>query len=104
MQDRQTVVLPRQSDADSALRTATLAVLKVFEFNSQHLKSGVVVTANDTAAGTGLVFVKGAHTAIQSLVLPAALPPDFDQVCFLSAGRLLILVDNPLILDVLHPC
>lgn len=80
MQDRQTIAMPRRSDQISELRTVKLKMLKVFEFNSQTLKSGVVVLSDDTPSGTGLLFVKGAHTAIKSLVLPASLPPDFDEV------------------------
>lgn len=55
-------------------------MLRVFEFNSQILKSGVVVSSDDTQPGTGLLFVKGAHTAIKALIAPASLPPDFDEV------------------------
>ena len=55
-------------------------MLRVFEFNSQILKSGVVVSSDDSQSSTGLLFVKGAHTAIKALIPPTALPPDFDEV------------------------
>lgn len=81
LQDRHTIVLPRKPDQKSQSQSAKLQLLKVFEFNAQSLKSGALVSSDDTASGTGLLFVKGAHTAIKSLILPALLPPDFDEVC-----------------------
>lgn len=82
-------MLPQHADARSDSRSVKQKTLRVFEFNSQTLKSGVVVSSDDAASGTGLVVVKGAHTAIKGLMLPASLPPDFDQVCLLAALLLL---------------
>ena len=80
LQDRQTVVLPRRPDQQSGLQTTRLSILAVFEFNSHALRSGVIVKSDATPSSVGLLFVKGAHTAIKRLLQPAALPPDFDQV------------------------
>ena len=80
VQGRDTIVLPRRPDHASQARVAKLQLLRAFQFNSQSLKSGMLVTSDDTGASRGLLFVKGAHTAIKSLLPQAALPADFDQV------------------------
>ena len=59
---------------------ATLSVKRVLEFSSQTLRSGVVVAASDAPAGLALLFLRGAPAAIKSLVKPASVPPDFDNV------------------------
>ena len=74
------MVLPRKPSALSDVRMATLTVLHVLEFNSQTLKSGVVVTSDDAPPGGALLFVRGAPGAIKGLVRPASVPADFDQV------------------------
>lgn len=61
---------------------ATLKILHVLEFDSQTLKSGVVVTSNDAPPKGALLFVRGAPGAIRALVRPASVPEDFDQVAF----------------------
>lgn len=80
LQDKKTVVLPRKPNGVSDARMATLKVLRVLEFNSQTLKSGVVVLSEDAPRGGALLFVRGAPGAIRGLVRPASVPPDFDQV------------------------
>ena len=82
LQDRKTVVLPRKPNALSDARMATVKMLHVLEFNSQTLKSGVVVLSDDAPPGGGLLFVRGAPGAIKGLVRPASVPQDFDQVAF----------------------
>jgi len=80
MQDRQTVVLPRRPNARSASSTAKLSILKVLEFSSQTLRSGAVVLSEDAPHGAALLFLRGAPAVIKSLVDPATVPADFDQV------------------------
>ena len=82
LQDRKTVVLPRKPNALSDARMATVKMLHVLEFNSQTLKSGVVVLTDDAPPGGALLFVRGAPGAIKGLVRPASVPKDFDQVAF----------------------
>ena len=80
MQYRDTVVMPRKPDAQSDSKMAVLRILRVIEFSSQTLRSGVVVRSDDAAAGTALLFLRGAPGVIKSLVLPTSLPADFDKV------------------------
>ena len=65
--------------SQTASRPSKLRILKVFDFNSLTLMSGTLVASDDTAPGTGLLFVKGAHTAIKALLPPASLPADYAQ-------------------------
>ena len=58
----------------------TLHFMKVFEFSSQILMSGSLVTAGSPNATTGLLFVKGAHTAVKKLLPRSSLPADLDKV------------------------
>ena len=55
-------------------------MLRVLEFNSQTLKSGVVVESNDAPEGCALLFVRGAPNVVKDLVRPASVPKDFNQV------------------------
>lgn len=80
MQDRQTVVLPRRPNARSASTTAKLSILKALEFSSQTLRSGAVVLSEDAPYGAALLFLRGAPAVIKSLVDPATVPANFDQV------------------------
>ena len=73
-------MLPRAPDHSSNANAAKLQLLKSFEFNSQLLKSGALVTSDDASQDCGLLFVKGAHLAIKALVAPDSLPADFDKV------------------------
>ena len=84
LQNRDTVVMPHRPDANSKATTATLRLVRAFEFNSQILKSGMLVTSDVIPAGTGLLFVKGAHTAIKRLISAAALPADYDKASMLD--------------------
>ena len=80
MQDRDTVVMPRKPDAQFDSKMAVLRILRVIEFSSQTLRSGVVVRSDDAAAGTALLFLRGAPGVIKNLVVPSSLPADFDKV------------------------
>lgn len=80
MQDRQTVVLPRRPNARSGSSTAKLSIMKVLEFSSQTLRSGAVVLSQDVPHGAALLFLRGAPAVIKSLVDPATVPANFDQV------------------------
>ena len=73
------MILPRQPDHASAARTVKLSILKVMEFSSNTLRSGVVVTADDGAPGEGVLFLRGAPSVIRDLVRPTSVPHDFDQ-------------------------
>ncbi|DBA94899.1 TPA: hypothetical protein ACH3X1_002432 [Trebouxia sp. C0004] len=78
--DRQTVVLPRRPNARSASSTATLSIVKVLEFSSETLRSGAVVLSEDAPHGSALLFLRGAPAVIKTLVDPATVPANFDQV------------------------
>ena len=80
MQDRETVVLPRRPDHTSNALLAKLSIVKVIEFTSQTLRSGVVVWSDDGPKGSALIFLRGAPSVIRDLVQPASVPADFNQV------------------------
>ena len=80
LQDRATVVLPKQRQKRSTLRTAKLTIVKVLEFSSYTLRSGVVALSKDAPKGSGLLFLRGAPTVIRRLVKPETVPLDFDKV------------------------
>ena len=42
--------------------------------------SGALVTADNPSDSTGLLFVKGAHTAVKRLLPSSVLPADYDKV------------------------
>lgn len=74
------MVLPRRPNSLSENKLATLKILHVMEFDSQTLKSGVVILSDDAPRGGALLFVRGAPGAIKALVRPASVPTDFDEV------------------------
>lgn len=80
LQDRQTVLVPLRGKVWGPRHSGTLHMLKVFEFNSQILMSGSLVTANSPSDSIGLLFVKGAHTAVKKLLPESTLPADYDTV------------------------
>ena len=80
MQDRNTVVLPRNPGRHSIAEMAVLHILKTLAFNSQTLKSGVVVQSDDADPDSALLFMRGAPGVIKNLVEDASLPTDFDRV------------------------
>ena len=82
VQDRQTVTCPRKVDKVSSANMVQLKILKILEFNSQTLKSGVVVRADDGPTGGSLLFLRGAPLAIKQtgMGIAASLPADFDAV------------------------
>ena len=80
MQDRETVVLPRQPDHTSTASLSKLSIVKVMEFTSQTLRSGVVVWSDDGPKGSALLFLRGAPAMIRDLVQPASVPANFNQV------------------------
>ena len=85
MQDRETVVLPRQADQISSASLAKLSILKVMEFTSKTLRSGVVVWSDDAPKGAALLFLRGAPAMIRDLVQPASVPGNFNQVNILTS-------------------
>ena len=68
------------ADQNSNAPVAKLQLLRSFEFNSQSLKSGALIISDDGPQNGGLLFVKGAHTAIKALCTPKSLPEEFDEV------------------------
>ena len=80
LQDRDTILLPRRSDAWLTSPVSRLSIAKVLEFSSQTLRSGAVVLSEDAPSGSALLFLRGAPAVIRSLVNPATVPHDFDQV------------------------
>lgn len=45
--------------------------------------SGVVVLSGDAPRGAALLFLRGAPTVIESLVDPATVPHNFEEVWFM---------------------
>ncbi|KAL0043037.1 hypothetical protein WJX79_007543 [Trebouxia sp. C0005] len=79
--DRATVVLPRQpTRAHRSSSLAELSIIRVLEFSSTSLRSGVVVLSKGMPRSSGLLFLKGAPSVIRQLVQPASVPSNFDQV------------------------
>lgn len=74
------MVLPMRGRSQGRRQSGSLHLLKVFEFNSQILMSGALVTADNPSDSTGLLFVKGAHTAVKRLLPSSVLPADYDKV------------------------
>ena len=74
------MVLPKQRQKRSSFRTAELTIVKVLEFSSYTLRSGVVALSKDASKGSALLFLRGAPTVIRRLVKPDTVPPDFDKV------------------------
>lgn len=77
MQDRETILLPHPRRSPQLLK---LSIVRVLEFSSQTLRSGAVVLSDDAPAGCALLFLRGAPAVIRSLVRPASVPRNFDQV------------------------
>ena len=48
-----------------------------------HVVSGVVVLSGDAPRGAALLFLRGAPTVIESLVDPATVPHNFEEVWFM---------------------
>lgn len=82
MQDRETVVMPRRADHISSAVRARLTIVKVMEFTSQTLRSGVVVLSDDAPKGLALLFLRGAPAIIRDLVQAASVPPNFNEVSY----------------------
>ena len=82
VKDRKSVVAPRKPDAASASRMVELSTVRVLEFSSETLRSGVVVLSSDAPQGSALLFLRGAPAVIKTLVEPASVPRDFDQVLY----------------------
>ena len=80
VQDRETVMIPRKPDRRSRSPTATLKIVKVLEFSSQTLRSGVVVLASDGLPNTARLFIRGAPAVIRDIVQPSSLPDNFNEV------------------------
>lgn len=80
MQDRNQVTLPKSGKRHSQKRMTELTVVKVLEFSSQTLRSGVVAIVSDGLPGSARLFLTGAPAVIRDLVQPSSLPADFDEV------------------------
>ncbi|DBA85718.1 TPA: hypothetical protein ACH3X1_005287 [Trebouxia sp. C0004] len=79
--DRATVVLPRQpTRSHPSTSMAELSIVRVLEFSSNSLRSGVVVLSKGMPRGSALLFLKGAPIVIRQLVQPASVPSNFEQV------------------------
>lgn len=86
MQDRSIIMLPRQPDKAFRESVVSLRVLRVLDFDSQTLKSGVVVTSDDAPVDSAFLFIKGAPSVIKDTVLAASVPSNYEQVLYISAG------------------
>ena len=84
MQDRETVVMPRRADHISSALRVRLSIVKVMEFTSQTLRSGVVVFSDDAPEGSALLFLRGAPAIIRGLVQAASVPRNFNEVSFMK--------------------
>ena len=85
-QDRNTVAVHLAMQPGAASTLTTLHILKRFEFDASLMRSGVVV-ADKATPWKPLLFVRGAPSRIQALVISGRLPPDFNKVrtcCCLS--------------------
>lgn len=80
LQNRETILLPHRPDIRLSSSMVKLSIVKVLEFSSQTLRSGAVVLSEDAPPGSALLFLRGAPAVIRSLVNPATVPHDFDQV------------------------
>ena len=80
LQDRSNLVLPRRPDKRSSASMVNLSILRVLDFNSQTLKSGVVITSDDAPDGSALIFIKGAPNVIKDTVMASSVPSNFEQV------------------------
>lgn len=84
LQDRSLVTLPLQSAHGRHAHTATLTILKRFEFESSVMRSGVLAVegrpSQNRAPGSALLIVKGAAASIEQLVGRDRLPHDYRKV------------------------
>lgn len=87
------MLVPVQGRSHSQQQSGRLHILRVFEFNPEILMSGSLVTAGSPHATTGLLFVKGAHTAVKKLVPKSSLPAEFDKVIEGGVGTVCMLLD-----------
>jgi magnesium-transporting ATPase (P-type) len=75
------VVLPKQpSRSHPTISMAELSIVRVLEFSSNSLRSGVVVLSKGMPRGSALLFLKGAPIVISQLVQSDSVPANFDQV------------------------
>ena len=79
-QDRNTILLPGRAHGRSKPHSTKLSILRVFNFQSNTLRSGAVVLSDRGPPETALLFLKGAPDVIKGMVLPASVPLDFQQV------------------------
>ena len=73
------MALPCQPDRQHEASMAHLSIQQVLQFDSHSLKSGVVVTSDETPAGWALLFIKDAPKAVRDTVEAASVPSNFDQ-------------------------
>ena len=84
VQERDLVALPLQGSTSAnphqPAALVTLQVLRRFNFEPALMRSGIVAAEHEAAAGTALLFVKGAPSKIKTLLRKSTLPDDFQQV------------------------
>ena len=80
MQDRNLVALPSRCPGQKSAQVSTLTVLKRFEFESQLLRSGVLVVDSAAEPDEALFFVRGAPSSIEQTVGLGQVPPTYRKV------------------------
>lgn len=94
MQERDLVALPlkRSTNANPRQPAAlvTLQVLRRFNFEPALMRSGIIAAEHEAAAGTALLFVKGAPSKLKPLLKGNTLPDDFQQVTKYSCMHILL--------------
>ena len=95
VQERDLVALPLKRSANANPRQpaalVTLQVLRRFNFEPALMRSGIVAAnQHEAAAGTALLFVKGAPSKLKLLLKGNTLPDDFQQVTKYSCMHILL--------------
>lgn len=80
LQDRSLVALPLKLENQKSATQTTLELLKRFEFESQLLRSAVLVADSAAPSHEATYFVRGAPAAIEQLVGSCQVPADYHQV------------------------
>ena len=79
------VSLPMPSTNGRQAHTATLTILKRFEFESSVMRSGVLAVedrpSQGRAPGSALLIVRGAAASIEQLIGRDQLPKSYRKVC-----------------------
>lgn len=75
------MALPLKLKSQQSARMTSLKVLKRFEFESQLLRSGVLVADSAGSSDEAIFFVRGAPSCIEQLLGKDQVPADYHQVC-----------------------